>query len=189
MHAIWIRELATWAYLSSFLAPSYIFFLSHPSSCVHDKLFSPANKDTEKAGTGLAERRHEWYLSSVCRSLVITHKTLRDPCCHRIDFLQWPAATTEPFTWPPTKDEVWVLLVARLKICSGTGKCTPINHTSVVSWMHTNLYVLELCGRSNLTKIHTSLSSWSWAVINENYLRKKKWTGEKKREDRAGGGR
>lgn len=27
-----------------------------------------------------------------------------------------------------------------------------INHTSVVSWMHTNLYVLDLCGRSNLTK-------------------------------------
>lgn len=57
----------------------------------------------------------------------------------------------------------------------------PINHTSVVSWMHTNLYVLDLCGRSNLTKIHTGLSSWSRAVINENYLHKRKWAGEKEK--------
>lgn len=132
----------------------------------------------------------EWYLSSAWRSLVITHKTVRDPCCHRIDFQQWPAAATEPFTWSPTKDEVWILLAVRpTSAVEQANPLPPINHTSVVSWMHTNLYVLDLCGRSNLTKIHTSLSSRSRAMINENYLHKRKWAGEKKRGDRAGVGR
>lgn len=95
------------------------------------------------------------------------------------------------FTWSPTKKkEVCTPLVERPKSAAEQANVlAPINHTSVVSWMHTNLYVLDLCGRSNLTKIHTSLSIWSRAVINENYLHKRKWAGEKKRGDRAGGGR
>lgn len=157
-----------------FFTPIIHCLCPHSSSCVHDELFSPANKDTEAAGAGPAERRHEWYLSSVCGSVVITHKSLCDPCCHMIYFPQWPAATTERVhVISPTEDEVWMLLVARPRICSGTGKCTPINHTSVVSWMHTNLYVLDLCGRSNLTKIHTSLSSRSRALwlMRTTYIR------------------
>lgn len=132
----------------------------------------------------------EWYVSTACRSLVITHKTLRDPLLSHDRF---PTMTfshdRSVHVTPPAKDEVWMLLVRPKSAVEQANVLAPINHTSVVSWMHTNLYVLDLCGRSNLTKIHTSLSSRSRAVINENYLHKRKWAGEKKRGDGDGGGR
>lgn len=99
-----------------------------------------------------------------------------------MDFPQWPSAATKPFMWSPAENEVRMQLVVKPKSAvEQANVLAAINHTSVVSWMHTNLYVLDLCGRSNLTKIHTSLSSRSQAMINENYLHKRKWAGEKKR--------
>lgn len=67
------------------------------------------------------------------------------------------------FTWSPAeKNDAWMPLVVRPKSAAEQANAlAPINHPSVVSWTHTNLYVLDLCGRSNLTKIHTSLSSRS----------------------------
>lgn len=62
-----------------------------------------------------------------------------------------------------------------------------INHTSVASWMHTNLYVLDLCGRSNLTKTIQVLVVGARDMINESYLHKSKRASEKKRGDRARG--
>lgn len=123
--------------------------------------------------------------------------TPHDPACDVIDFLQWPAAMTKPIHMiPPPKMRNEMRLVVRPKkkkkkktVVEQANVLANINHPSVVSWMHTNLYVLDLCGRSNLTKIHTSLSSRSQAMINENYLHRSKWASERKRGDRAGGHR
>lgn len=51
-----------------------------------------------------------------------------------------------------------------------------------MSWARANLYVLDLCGRSNLTKIHTSLSSRSrgpW-LMRTTYVRESE-RGEKEK--------
>lgn len=133
-----------------------------------------------------------WVISFHCVQVTnyYSHDTPRPLLCDVIDFSQWPEATMKPIH--PASCQRWSMNVT---CCEAKGKAAveqanvvaTINHTSVVSWMHTNLYVLDLCGRSNLTKIHTSPSSRSQAVINENYLHKSKWASEKKRGDRAGG--
>lgn len=140
-----------------------------------------------KSMSGFTEWRFDWSLFSVPRSAVINHQTPNDLCCCMIDFPQWLAATNKPLTWSFAKHEVWTLASCEAKqtAVERANVLSTINHTSVESWMHTNLYVLDLCGRSNLTKIHTGLSSWSQAVINEKYLHKRKWACEKKMEGQS----
>lgn len=119
--------------------PSFIVFSSHPSR------FHLQNRE---GGSDVFP---------VCAGhQVITHKTLRDPCCHTLD--------------SPPHDGA-----APQKSWGVTAACC---EAPVVGWTHANLYVLDLCGRSNLTKIHTGFSSRSRAVMNENYLL---YVGESKR--------
>lgn len=68
----WLNKIAAWAHLSSLKLPFFIVFSSHPSGF-----------HLRSSGSGQAEmaaRRCDWYLS-----LVITHKTLCDPCWHMMD--------------------------------------------------------------------------------------------------------
>lgn len=64
-HEIWIRELATWAYFSSFLAPSYIvFFLSSLQLCAWQTVFTCKQGHWE--GRDWTGRDEAWVISFQC---------------------------------------------------------------------------------------------------------------------------